>query len=129
MAARADVRLTHPYVSPTTTLVLRNPKFSNAWQTDVELNRRRTVGGQLVAMRRIKWTKVRSLKVSFEAHSEAIRDAWLSFVELSAGQEIGFLDHEDRQWRGVILPGERESAHVGIGCQHEFSFEFRGEPV
>lgn len=126
---RNDVRLTYPYISPTTTLILRNPRFGNEQSSDFEPVIRRTGGGQLVASRRTKWPKIHILKVSFEAQTQADADAWHSFLDASAAQEIGFLDQENRQWRGIILPGEESSRQVGLGCQYELSFQFRGKLV
>lgn len=124
---RTGLRLTYPYVAPSVTLDLRMPKFGNAQQVTKNVKVRRTLTGQLRIARSSTWPVVEELKMSFEALTRAQRDALLSFVQQASGQEIGLLDHEDRQWRGIILsPNVSVSQEGRSDCDYAASFTFRG---
>jgi len=51
----------------------------------------------------------------------------LTFLDDSLGKEVGLLDHESRQWRGIITTPAAQLAEVTIG--HNVSLEFQGALV
>jgi hypothetical protein len=122
----ATLTLTYPYVAPTTTLVLRNPDFGNNDRLSFQRINRVTRGGTLVVFADPNWPKqeVLSVQVSWLKATEA-RDL-LDFIEDSLGQEIGLLDWEGNQWRGIITTPDAAITHNG---RHNrvISFEFEGE--
>jgi hypothetical protein len=122
----ATLTLTYPLVSPTTTLVLRNPDFGNNDRLSFQRINRVTRGGTLVVFADPNWPKqeVLSVTVSWLKRQEA--DALLTFIQDSLGQEIGLLDWEGKQWRGIITTPDASITHNG---RHNrvISFEFEGE--
>jgi hypothetical protein len=55
-------------------------------------------------------------------------DDLLDFFLDSLGQEVGLLDHENRQWRGIILTPDAEVTYVGRE-NRSVQFDFEGELV
>ena len=117
--------LTHPFVSPTTTLVLRNPAFGNSDRVAFNRINRKTRGGTLVVYADPAWPKMQSLQVTVNALSSQQAADTLAFLKLSLGQEIGLLDHENRQWRGTITNPDAEVANPGRD-DYSVSLEFEG---
>lgn len=124
----ATLTLTYPYTSPTSTLVLRNPEFRN--QDTLSFNRinRETRGGTLIVFADPNWPKsqVLSMQVDFLKQSQV--DDLLQFFLDSLGKEVGLLDHENRQWRGIILTPDAEVTHAGRE-NRSVQFQFDGALV
>jgi len=100
---RSGIILTYPYVLPTLILQLRNPIFDDTEQLEFRRINRKTRGGTLKIFRYNIWPKAQRLIYSFEILKESEKQALLSFLQLTIGKEIGLLDFESRQWRGIIL--------------------------
>lgn len=124
----ATLTLTYPYTSPTTTLVLRNPEFRN--QDTLSFNRinRETRGGTLIVFADPNWPKSQVLKLQVDFLKQSQVDDLLEFFLDSLGKEVGLLDHENRQWRGIILTPDAEITHVGRE-NRSVQFEFDGALV
>jgi hypothetical protein len=122
---RGPMTLTYPYVSPTSTLVFRNPEFGDKDRLLFNRVNRETRGGTLIVFADPKWPKTQILSVQVDnLGPEAIAN-FLTFLQDSLGQEIGLLDWEGRQWRGIIITPDTQATHVG---KHDRSvtFEFQG---
>ena len=52
----------------------------------------------------------------------------ITFLRSSLGQEIGLLDWENRQWRGIIITPDARITHVGRS-DRSIAFEFQGSLV
>lgn len=124
----ALLTLTYPYVTPTTTLVLRNPDFGN--QTTLNFSRifGETRGGTLIVFSDPTWPKIVTLSMQISGLSEAQTVELLDFLGDSLGQEIGLLDYENRQWRGIITNPDAEVTDNG-DCRKTVSLQFEGELV
>ncbi|KKM96678.1 hypothetical protein LCGC14_1175720 [marine sediment metagenome] len=106
LVRRSTTVFTWPYTIPVLTLGLRNPDMDNVEQFESTRINRRTRGGTLDLFRDESWPKVQRLIFSFSWLCEETRkqrSGLFEFLERSIGQEIGILDFESRQWRGVIL--------------------------
>lgn len=125
LGTRELLTLTHPYVTPTTTVNLRVPLFGNSDESNTGNQVRRTTSNQLSVVRGAAWPTIRKTRYRFVGLTEAQRNAVLDFYVTSLGQEIGILDQENRQWRGVIT-SEIDSTQIGQGCDYGCSFEFQG---
>lgn len=121
-----DLVLTFPYVSPTTTVTIRVPKFGNTHTTSKHTIVRQSRGKQLLIGRPTTFPTIEVLKLDHEALTESLARSFLAFAALSAGEEIGLRDQECRQWRGVIISPEVKMEQEGIGCQFTSGYEFRG---
>lgn len=122
----ATLTLTYPYASPTTTLVLRNPDFGNQRSLGFSRINRTTRGGSLEVFADPDWPQTETLSLTIDALSEAQAQAFLDFLGTSLGQEIGLLDWENRQWRGIITTPDADVTDNGT-CRKLISFEFEGE--
>lgn len=120
--------LTHPFVAPTTTLVLRNPEFGDTHDLAFSRINRETRGGTLIVFADPVWPKTQVLQVTVEALTDAQTNSFLTFLATSLGQEIGLLDWHNRQWRGLVTTPEAEVTDGG-NCRKNVSFEFEGELV
>jgi len=127
---RATSQFTYPYVSPNQTLELRNPDFNNSELVSHNRINRKSRGGTLQIFRESTWPSAQRLKMTFSYLPNVDRVALLQFLEDSLGQEVGYLDHESRQWRGVILtPAAQVAEEKYSGCGHSASLEFQGTLV
>ncbi len=121
----AKVTLTYPFVSPSTTLVLRNPQFGNIDRLSFDRINRETRGGTLIMFVDPKWPKQQVMNVTITALKRSQKDALLAFFNTSIGQDIGYLDHENRLWRGIILTPEAIITNNDRGG-YTVTFEFEG---
>jgi len=117
--------LTYPYVSPTTTLVLRNPELGDKDRLNFNRINRLTRGGTLIVFADPKWPKTQTLVVQVDSLKPAQAADLIQFLRDSLGQEIGLLDWESRQWRGIITTPDAQITHVGRG-DRSVAFEFQG---
>lgn len=121
------ILLTHPYTSPTVLLELKTPEFDNVEQLEFRRINRRTRGNTLEIYRAGYWPKAERLILKFIGLTEAKAKDLLVFFDKSLGDEIGLLDHENRQWRGIITtPAEKIVDRDGRGCNFSADFEFEG---
>lgn len=118
--------LTYPYVSPTTTLVLRNPDWGNEDKRTYTRLNQTTRGGTLTVFADPQWPKFKTLTVQLTAITDDMRTALLQFLQDSIGQIIGLLDWEGRQWSGLITNPDTAVTQAGQ-CNHGVSIEFEGD--
>lgn len=118
--------LSYPVVSPTSTVILRNPKFGNRRVFDASTKIKRTANGYLRVTRKSTWPKIERFMYSFEALTETQRDEFLAFFELTAGVNIKVVDHEACEWEGIIEEKAIKTKQTGRGCQFTLDFTFRG---
>ena len=128
LVRRSTTVLTWPYVTPTLTVELRNPNFDNVEQFEFRRINRRTRGGTLDLYRDESWPKVKRLIMAFTWLSVEQRQQLFNFLQRSLGTEIGLLDFESRQWRGLLLTPSAAIAEPKRNG-HSFSLEFEGELV
>jgi len=123
------VVLTWPYVSPTLTIRLRNPEFNNVEQRQVRRIARATRGGTFRKFRDPQWPKFSRLNYTVRmlvppSSGFATPSELLDFLSRSAGQSVGLLDYEGRQWVGVVTtpqsPVERHLTRHVDAVQFEF---------
>jgi hypothetical protein len=126
LGTRTGITLTHPYGSPTLSLDMRNPRFGNVLTGNMQTINRRLRGGQLSSGRGVTWPDIVTIRLAFEALDSVKKGEFLNFVKESSGYEIGLLDHENRQWRGVIVSPDIVSTQLGRVCNFGTEFEFRG---
>lgn len=130
LTPQSYVSLTYPYVSPTKTITLRAPLFNNVEQQEFRRINRRTRGGTLEIHRQTYWPKSERLIMSFNALQESVAKSFLDFLYESNGKEIGLLDHEGRQWKGIILtPAAKIKDETGQACGFSTNLEFEGSTV
>ena len=122
----AILTLTYPFITPTTTLVLRNPNFGNTENLKFSRINRESRGGTLLIFRDPTWPKQEALSITIDLLDETQKDDLLIFFQDSLGKEIGLLDNENRQWKGIIINPDAEVTHLGV-CNYSVTFEFEGE--
>lgn len=122
----ATLTLTFPFNTPTTTLVLRNPNFGNTEAFEFSRINRESRGGTLLIFRDSKWPKQEILNVTIDALKEQQKQDLIDFANQSLGKEIGLLDNENRQWKGVIINPDIDITHLGQD-NYSVSFQFVGE--
>lgn len=126
LVARSTIVLTWPYVSPTLTLTIRNPEFRNTHRSVRKRIYRTTRGGTIKAYRNTTWPVTEELQYEFKGLSEASKVALVTFLKSSLGQEIGLLDFETRQWRGIIVQPDSEISQQFELCGYGFTLNFDG---
>jgi len=124
--ADAMLTLTYPFVAPTYTVVLRNPEFSNKDNLNFNRINRQTRGGTLVVYADANWPKTQTFQVEVQGLKAAQVADLLVFFGVSLGKEVGLLDHENRQWKGIIMDPDTPVNHVARS-DRTVSFTFEGE--
>lgn len=124
----ATLTLTYPFVSPTHTVVLRNPEFGNTDRLEFLRINRTSRGGELFIYSDPIWPKQQIQNVTVRTLKESQKAALQEFFLLSIGKEIGFLDHENRQWKGYIVNPDASFTHEGRNG-YNVSIEFEGTLV
>jgi hypothetical protein len=117
--------LTYPYVSPSVSLTLRNPAFGDKDRLGFNRINRVTRGGTLIVFSDPKWPKTETLSVQVDGLTQRQANDVIDFLRSSLGKEIGLLDWENRQWRGVIITPDARITHVGKG-DLSVAFDFQG---
>ncbi len=118
--------MTYPYVTPTTTVVLRNPEFGNRERLGFNRINRETRGGSLIVFADPQWPKIKTVQVTLNSLSADQAADLKAFLRESLGKEIGLLDYENRQWRGIITNPDTEVANPGR-CDYTAILEFEGD--
>lgn len=121
----ATLTLTYPFVSPTLTVVLRNPQFGNQDRLAFDRINRETRGGTLDMFADPDWPKQTTLVVTVQSLRQPQVDNLLAFFQASVGKEVGYLDHENRLWRGIITTPEASIEQEGKD-RFNVNFEFEG---
>lgn len=123
------VTFTFPYVSPTHTVELPSPEFNNRDTIRIERITRETRGKTLKTFRYDMWPIIRRLSLSFlgvpPSDAEAMKDLLLA----SVGMEVGYLDYESRQWKGLILNPDTAISEEGPNCAGAIKIDFEGDLV
>ncbi len=121
----AKLTLTHPFVSPTRTVVLRNPQFGNVDRLAFDRINRDTRGGTLIMFADPAWPKQQTMNITVMALTRQKKLDLLDFLSASVGQDIGLLDHENRLWKGIILTPDATINNDSRGG-HTVTLEFEG---
>jgi len=121
--------LTHPRVTPTLTLTLKNPEFGNSDVITFTKVDRQTRGGDRKFFADSNWGSTQSFELSIEnvQSCKVTIDEILEFLNTSLGEEIGLLDWEGRQWKGIIVAPESDVIPRVGG--HDVRILFEGELV
>lgn len=119
--------LTYPRVGPTTTLVLKNPEFGNSDTIRFTKIDRVTRGGDRKFFSDSNWSETQSFRLTISniCDTTATIDQIINFLNDSLGKEIGLLDWEGRQWKGIVVVPETEVIPQVGG--HRVVIVFEGE--
>jgi hypothetical protein len=124
-----EVIFTYPYDVPDLTVVLRPPLLVDREALNYRRVARNVRGGKFEIFRRNIWPKWNRHQMTFTAMSEDQRHQVFSLLHRSLGKDVGFLDHEGRQWRGIITTPAALMKETGRQCKNEITIEFQGELV
>lgn len=122
---RSTIVLTYPFVTPILTIDIRNPIFRNVDQISFQRINRRTRGSTLKIYRKSSWPKDNKFILSFNILKRDKVNTILEFFDKSLGKEIGLLDFETRQWKGILLTPDTLFSEIQSD-QYDVSFEFEG---
>ena len=117
--------LTYPKVTPTLTLVLKNPVMGNTDNLTFRVINRRTRGGDQILFGDPKWSKTQIQAMTIDNVCSTDLDNLVSFINSSLGKEIGLLDWEGRNWTGVIIAPQTEITKKASGFS--VTLEFQGD--
>jgi hypothetical protein len=118
-----------PVVSPSLTIVLRNPEFGNKISFNANRINRKSRGGTVQVFRKSTWPKFRTLSMNMSVLTTTQADAFKSFLNSTLGLQIGLTDHEGRTWKGIISTPDTDITEIGPGAcgNYATSFQFEGE--
>lgn len=111
------------------TLNLRNPEFGDETLVNPTSVLHRTRNGTMRVYRNSLWGKRREFRITVRAMSEAKKDEVLDFLEASLGQQVTYIDPENRSWTGVLIEPQSPVEDSGPNCDYQTTIRFRGVPV
>jgi hypothetical protein len=106
LVVRSTILLTHPYDTPTTTVELKNPEFTNSEALNYKRIVRKTRGGTTKVFSDPDWGSYTTLNMSFKYLCQDDKSNLQTFLSTSIGAEVGLLDYFSQQWRGLITNPE-----------------------
>jgi len=112
----------NPPLSPTVTLLLRNPDFGNTDERLFTKVDRQTRGGDRKIFSDLSWPNAQTLRFGVKNVCPADADEILSFMNQSRGQTVTLFDWENRQWSGLIM-NESEVFQDTDGTTFDIVFE------
>lgn len=123
----STVELAYPFVSPTSTLTLRNPQFNNKIVPKINRILRYSRGYSLVVYRDPVWLKQTIINWNFVALTKVEAEDALDFFLLTAGKEIKLTDFESRVYKGILLNPENPiSQESKDACSYTLKVDFQG---
>lgn len=116
-----------PWSAPTRSLMMRKPEFGNVDSVDTQTEVKRSRSGE----RRVYYRSpvYRAQILRFDNLSRKKAEEVKDFFVALRGQEIRFIDHESRTWRGHVLNRNIEVVFDAPDQGASFSLEFEGETV
>jgi len=121
-------RLQYPSTGLVTAEVIlpRSPEFGNIDRFQMDRISRESRGGTLLIYADPIWPKITTLVLKFSSLKRTDARALQDFMETYIGREIILVDHEDREWVGVIT-NPQDAVIQDDRNSFTASFEFQGE--
>ena len=130
LGSASDVVLSHPVTSPTSSVTLPVPELGNILALDSEASIRRTASGELSVANPSTHNTHKISRYNFVGLTEAQQSALVSFLETTAAFEIRLRDHENRDWRGVVVSKDIIRVQDERGsCSFSVGIDFEGDYV
>lgn len=121
-----------PVVSPSLTVVLRNPQFGNKVSYNPNRINRKSRGGQVQVYRDSKWPQFTLLTMDITTLNQTQIDAFKSFLVATLGLVVGIIDHDGFQWSGIITTPDTTITQLSgsISCpSYATSFQAEVTPL
>lgn len=115
--------LTFPVISPTSTLVLKNPEFGNTDSLVFQVINRQSRGGDQIVFSDPTWPHDEILEFTITNLCDV--DPLIAFMNETLGQEIGMLDWEGQTWKGVLTAPDTKIVKRVSG--YTVTLRFQGE--
>lgn len=109
-----------------TVITLRSPDIGDGVQQQLHTIVRRNRGGELKTYRDSGWNKVKIFNYgSIPINKLADKEAFMDFVEESAGQIVDLEDHHGDTYSGIILNASYDIETQKDNCSYTISFDFQ----
>lgn len=130
LTPRDTILLEYPFVSPTTTLELRNPNFNDKLVVRKSRIYRVSRGNDLIVFKDPIWPKTRIINYAFERLTQVQAQDALDFFEESLGKYIKLTTYESLVYKGIIInPNNPVSQETKSLCSFTLKFDFQGQLV
>lgn len=117
--------LSHPIVTPTSTVTLRSPVDGNIQRLHTNVSIKRNRAGRVRAVKDTAWPDVEIFVYQFTTITLAVIDQLRAFLQNTAGLEIKLVDHNSVTMNGYIITPEIEMVRERDTCSFDVSFDFR----
>ncbi len=131
LSMRQTVVFTYPFISPTQTVTIPAPVFNNRDTIQISRIARESRGKKFVTFRYGIWPIVERLALAFDnigldtfGNDNVV--LMRTLIRASIGVQLGYLDHESRQWKGFITNPGSALTQEGRGAQYTLSLIFEG---
>lgn len=121
-----------PVVSPSITVVLRNPDFGNKISYTPNRINRKSRGGKVMSFRDPDWPQFTLLDMNISMLNQTQIDNFKSFLSSTQGLLVGVIDHDGFVWNGVITTPDTTITQLSgtVSCpNYATSFQFEGQQV
>ena len=112
-----------PYSSPVYSIEIKKPMWGDIRKLNYHLIIHQNSSGIIRVMHPTYILASYTWAMTFETLTKTVRDAFDTFLRVTHGGDMKFIDHENRTWRGVIttpLPGFIQRGTNDYGIQIEF---------
>jgi hypothetical protein len=121
---RGYITLFYPYVTPTTTLDLRNPTFGDTDEVTLNIINKKLISGQSTIFRPSERPMFEKLIYEFDTITN--KQDFIDFVEETFGEEIGMIDMQNNTWKGCITDSTINVENYDK-LNDAFGFTFEGD--
>lgn len=126
---RPTILLEYPFVSPTTTLELRNPELNDKIITQVYRVQRYTRDNTLDIYRDPTWFKNGVLNWNFTGLSLDDRNSIISFCRLSAGKYVKVTDYLSQVHKCILINPDNPITQEHSGCNYTWKCDLQKSVV
>lgn len=123
------MRLRWPASAPTLDITIPNAQLGDTETLVSNAVIRENRGQEAITYKDVDWPINTINKYSIKTMTATERDALVSFLIASAGDELLLTDHNDVVWLGVITTSIPEMVTVRDVCSYDVEFEFMGDPI
>lgn len=110
--------------SATSTLEIRNPRLGNKDVATRNRISKRSKGGDTILFVHPQWPRQRELSLEFDTLTLEEVTALRDFVKGSLGLSVTLIDHEEREWVGIISSPDLEIKEDRDDCDYSTSLTF-----
>jgi hypothetical protein len=127
LTRQSSITLQYPYLSPTSTLTLKNPILESTYSQYVKHLYKKTRGLTPKMYRDNQWPEFIKLFVITQGATVSHVNTYHNLILATAGKELKYTDQDGLIYKVFLFPGEVTQQYRS--CGYVIKFELEGERV